>query len=100
MPVGIGIEYVGSDELRRRISKGCVIGSDRDDEFRVFEPRLHDIADGELLLNARLSNETRERDHLLNCAVAQHTINFIPEVIAAAKTALVNPYPISSRCKL
>ena len=52
-----------------------------------------DIADGELLLNARLSNETRERDHLLNCAVAQHTINFIPEVIAAAKTALVNPYP-------
>jgi hypothetical protein len=43
------------------------------------------------------ADEAREDDHLLDGVVAEHAIDLIPEVIAAAQATLVDPNPVTCR---
>jgi hypothetical protein len=66
VPVRMGIQDVAANELRRRVRKGDIVGSDRDHELRIFESAFHDLTDGKLFLDAGLADVLAEHDNLLD----------------------------------
>src|ERR1700730_8722533 len=100
VPVGVRVQDVGANKLRRGISEGNVVSPDRDYEPRVIQPAFHHIAYGELLLNTLLCNIAGKYDDFLDGIVPENAIDLVPKVISAVQATLVDPDPISSHGEL
>src|SRR6185437_8749287 len=91
MPVGMPVDNVAANELWRRVVERDRIGAHRDHKFWIAEPLAHGIADRKLLLHPRLTDMLAKDYKLLDRFGAQHAVDLIPEIIAAAQAPPVDP---------
>jgi hypothetical protein len=84
-------------KLAGPLPPACARG--RDDEAWIGKLPPHCVADGQFLLNARLAGMRREHHDLLDRFMAQHGVDFVPSIGAAAQAPAVDPHAVPRHCQ-